>query len=141
MKHGGITLRDRGFMKQSIVGVQTGPDEVTVGSALTVGSGWNLLGIHEFGAMIHRTVKPGAVKLRTDARGELLHREGTNLAIFASPLHKRYRSVAFEGGKEYTIRIPRRPTSPFDWDRGELTPHAAKLATDMVGNYMVGLAT
>ena len=37
-------------MQASIVGQQTGPSEITVGSPLTVGNGWNLLAIHEFGA-------------------------------------------------------------------------------------------
>src|SRR5882724_7780964 len=47
---GGATLRDRGLMQASIVGQQTGLSEVSVGSPLTVGDGWNLLAIHEFGA-------------------------------------------------------------------------------------------
>src|SRR5216684_2311167 len=47
---GGRTLIDSGAMTASIIGRQTGPDEIAVGSNLTVGAGWNLLAIHEFGA-------------------------------------------------------------------------------------------
>src|SRR6266478_447823 len=54
---GGTTLRDRGLMQASIVGQQTGPSEISVGSPLTVGNGWNLLAIHEFGAEVKPSSK------------------------------------------------------------------------------------
>src|SRR5258706_16196861 len=38
---GGATLRDRGLLQSSIVGQQTGPSEISVGSSLMVGNGWN----------------------------------------------------------------------------------------------------
>ena len=138
LKESGTTLYDTGMMLQSITGQQVADNEIAVGSRLTVADGFNLLAIHEFGATIHRVVKPGAVKLRTNARGEL-ERRG-NLAIFAGPLHKRFRTVAYEGGNEYEIRIPRRPTSPFDWDNGTLLPAADALVTGRLGDYLVEAA-
>ena len=138
LKESGTTLYDTGMMLQSITGQQVGDHDVAIGSRLELPGGWNKLAIHEFGATIHRVVKPGSVKLRTNARGEL-ERRG-NLAIFAGPLHKRFRTVGFTGGNEYAIRIPARPTSPFDWKNNALLPAAHALATKRIGDYLVEAA-
>ena len=77
-----------------------------------IGSNVRYALIHEVGGVIRRTVKPGAVKLRTDAKGQLL-RHGANgrLAYFAGRAHKRFKTVQYAGGKTYEIHIPAR--APF----------------------------
>ena len=79
------------------------------GNAVMSGIGTNVVyaGIHEFGGTIRRTTKPGAVRLRTDAGGQLL-RGTTGGAIFAKASHKRARSVSYSGGHDYTITMPER---------------------------------
>jgi hypothetical protein len=113
---GGVTLRDRGLMQASIVGQQTGPSEIIVGSPLTVGNGWNLLAIHEFGA----NVKPTSKEWLT----------------FRYPLA----SSAEPGwARKKEITIPSRPTAPFDWDRDELTPEADQLVHSRIDDYLAEL--
>jgi hypothetical protein len=115
---GGVTLRDRGLMKASIGGRQTGPSEISVGSHLTVGDGWNLLAIHEFGANVNTRSAPWLT--------------------FRYPVG----SFAAESGwaRKKHIRVPRRPTAPFDWDRATLTPEADQLVRSRVGDYLVELS-
>src|SRR5580658_7650338 len=124
---GGATLVDSGRMKASIVGRQSGPLEITVGSDLTVGSGWNLLAIHEFGA----DVRAGAAKWLT----------------FSYPLgsytpdnpsgKSSTRPTADPGwARKKQVRIPRRPTAPFDWDRGELMPDADTLVQSRISDHL-----
>ena len=113
---GGVTLVDRGSMKASIVGRQTGPFELTVGSDLTVGSRWNLLSIHEFGADVKTQTAPWLT--------------------FRYPLA----SFAEDGwARKKQIRVPRRPTAPFDWDTQQLTPDAAALAQSDINDYLAEL--
>jgi len=100
---GGTTLVETGLMKASIVGRQTGPRDISVGSDLTVGNGWNLLAIHEFGA----DIQPHSAPWLT----------------FRYPLDPSVDGWA----RKKQIRIPRRPTAPFDWDSQQLTPDAAAL--------------
>ncbi len=113
---GGTTLRDRGLMQASIVGQQTGPSEITVGSPLTVGNGWNLLAIHEFGADVVAKNK--------------------EWLTFRYPLGSTAES-GWACKKEVTI--PKRPTAPFDWDHDELTPEADQLVHTDIDNYLTGL--
>jgi phage gpG-like protein len=82
------------------------------GVVSAIGSNVKYAAIHEFGGVIKRQVKPGAVKLRTDRNGNLL-RQGANgrLAIFAGRTHKRFKTVSYAGGKSYEIQIPAR--APF----------------------------
>src|ERR1017187_1362623 len=113
---GGITLRDRGLMQASIFGQQTSPSEITVGSPLTVGNGWNLLAIHEFGADVIAKNK--------------------EWLTFRYPLA----SVAdFGWARKKEITIPSRPTAPFDWERDELTPEADQLAHSRIDAYLAEL--
>jgi phage gpG-like protein len=77
-----------------------------------VGTGIAYAAIHEFGGTIQRHMKPGVVRLRTDAEGNLLHQgEGklANLAVFAKKSHadSRVKQVAYEG-KDYEIVMPMR---------------------------------
>ena len=59
--------------------------------------------LHEYGGTFAR--KAGTVRLRTNARGELLRQEGGVLAVFAKASHKRVREVAYGKG---TITFPER---------------------------------
>jgi phage gpG-like protein len=82
------------------------------GVVSSIGSNVVYAGIHEFGGVIKRTVKPGAVKLRTDKNGQLLrHGKNGKLATFAGGQHKRFKTVKYAGGKTYEIVIPAR--APF----------------------------
>jgi len=75
----------------------------------TIGTNVVYAGVHEFGATLTRTSRPGEVRLRTDARGELLRQgPGGRLAIFARARHRRVRTVAYAGGRVYDIHIPAR---------------------------------
>jgi phage gpG-like protein len=119
---GGTTLVDSGRMKASIVGRQSGPLEITVGSDLTVGAGWNLLAIHEFGADVQATSVPWL--------------------IFSYPLDASIptRPTSDPGwARKKQVRIPRRPTAPFDWDSGELTPQADALVQSRISDYVAEL--
>ena len=103
-------------MQASIVGQQTGPSEITVGSPLTVSNGWNLLAIHEFGADVIAKNK--------------------EWLTFRYPLA----SSAEPGwARKKVITIPSRPTAPFDWDRDELTPEADQLVRSRVNDYLTEL--
>lgn len=66
--------------------------------------------LHEFGGAVTRTSKPGSVRLRVDAKGELI-RQGNGRAIFARAYHTRVREVSFKGGRTYTANYPER--APF----------------------------
>jgi len=113
----GKTLIDSGAMKASIIGRQTGPNEIAVGSDLTVGTGWNLLAIQEFGA----DVKAGSASWLT----------------FRYPF-----GLSSDSGwaRKQKVHIPRRPTAPFDWDSGELTPTADALTQSRIADYLVELS-
>jgi phage gpG-like protein len=120
---GGATLVDSGRMKASIVGRQSGPLEITVGSDLTVGAGWNLLAIHEFGADVQVISAPWLT--------------------FSYPLGAFIptRPTSDPGwARKKQVRIPRRPTAPFDWDSGELTPEAHALVQSHISNYLTELS-
>jgi len=115
---GGATLVDSGRMKASITGRQSGPREITIGSDLTVGAGWNLLAIHEFGADVRASA--------------------ADWLTFSYPLgsYTPARPISDPGwAKKKQVRIPRRPTAPFDWDRGELTPEADTLVQSRIDEY------
>jgi phage gpG-like protein len=73
----------------------------------SIGSNVEYAAAHEFGSKIHRTVKPGSVRLRTTAKGDLL-RGLTGGAVFAKAKQKRVREVPYAGGKSYTVNIPAR---------------------------------
>lgn len=128
---GGVTLRDRGWMKDSIVGRLTGPSEISVGSDLTVGAGWNLLSLHEFGADVTATTAPW-----------LMFRYP--LGSFTPPTASRKplncSATEYGWARKQNVHIPRRPTSPFDWNRGTLTPEADQLVRSRIVDYLVELS-
>lgn len=99
------------------VTTRSGADYAQVGSNLAYAS------IHQFGGVIKRKGKAGTVRLRTDAKGNLLRQRGhSNLATFARSSHKRYTERSYQG-KDYTIKIPARPFLPVEKD-GQLKPRA-----------------
>jgi phage gpG-like protein len=75
--------------------------------ASSIGSNVEYAGVHEFGVVITRTSRPGKVRLRTNARGELIRNERGG-AVFATRGLKRIREVAYAGGKSYTVKFPAR---------------------------------
>lgn len=120
---GGATLVDSGRMKASIVGRQSGPLEITVGSDLTVGAGWHLLSIHEFGADVRATA--------------------ADWLTFSYPLGPFTPTGPTSDpgwARKKQVRIPRRPTAPFDWDRGELTPEAEALVQSRISDYFTEIS-
>jgi phage gpG-like protein len=135
---GGATLVDTGRMRASIVGRQSGPSEITIGSDFTVGSGWNLLSIHEFGA----DVRPATAEWLTFTYPLGVFTPSKPLMAQAPALSLSNGSVpaAVDGwARKKQVRIPRRPTAPFDWDRGELTPEADSLVQSRISDYFTEL--
>lgn len=103
-KHGGQTLIDSAQLVNSI------QQFVTARSA-GVATNKEYGAIHNFGGEIKRKPYYSEVRLRTDARGNLL-RQGTeglkaNLAVFARKRHKRA-VTRFRFSQGYTIRMPQR---------------------------------
>lgn len=75
-----------------------------------IGSNVKYAALHEFGGVVHHPARAGSVRLRTDARGNLL-RQGANgkLAVFAKKSHKRAKTVSYQG-QAYDVTYPaRRP--------------------------------
>ncbi len=128
---GGATLVDSGRMKASIVGRQSGPLEITLGSDLTVGAGWNLLSIHEFGADVRATSAPWL---------RFSYPPGSYTP--GSPSNRPSNRPTSDPGwaQKKQVRIPRRPTAPFDWDSGELTPDADALVQSRISDYLTELS-
>jgi len=112
----GTTLKDKALMYRSISGGQIAADAIAIGSALTVGEGrHNLLAIHEFGATINPKTANGNLRFR----------------------------LPFLPNKPWitrkTVRIPARPTAPFDWTAQDLTPAAQDLVRQHGLDYLVEL--
>jgi hypothetical protein len=132
-KFGGVTLRDRGFMKASIAGAQTAADAVTVGSAMTVGKrGWNLLSLHELG--VDTTVQVQGFNR--------LSRRQRRFTVGTANEKLKGSFGSFSYVRPFTRHqfLPKRPTSPFNFDTGEMTPAADTLIRSRVGDYLVELA-
>jgi len=112
-------LQDRGLLAASISTRHTSDYAL-------IGAGMAYAGTHQYGATITMPAKSTRVRLRTNARGELL-RQPThqNLAVFARDDHKRARESWHMVG-EYTIKIPARPYLPFSGPPGHevLQPEA-----------------
>lgn len=132
-------LQDRGILAASITS-DFGADFAVVGAG---GAASAYAGAQQFGASITRPPYSTKVRLRTDAKGNLL-RQGTegsaaNRAIFAKDSHKRARESWHEVG-EYTVKIPARPYLPFfgPADSGVLQPEAAQSVLDIVQNALQG---
>lgn len=135
-------LQDRGILAASVTS-DFGTDFALVGAG---GAASAYAGVHQFGKTITRPPYSVKVRLRTDAKGNLL-RQGTEgnaarLAVFAKDSHKRARESWHEVG-EFTIKIPARPFLPFFGppDSGVLQPEAAKSVLDIVQNALLGPTT
>jgi phage virion morphogenesis protein len=102
-----------------------------------IGSNSPYAAIHHFGGTIQREGKAGTVRLRTDAKGNLM-RQGKHgkLAVFARKSHKRAAERAFEG-KPYSITLPARPALPVGRD-GALTPSALDAVIGVVRKALSG---
>jgi phage gpG-like protein len=103
-KHGGHTLIDTAQLVSSI-------QEFVTSNSAGVGTNKDYAAIHNFGGEIKRQPFSGTVRLRTDAKGNLL-RQGTeglkaNLAVFAKASHKRAVAREFSSAG-YTWKMPQR---------------------------------
>lgn len=107
------------------------------GIVSAIGSNVRYAAIHEFGGVIKRQVKPGEVKLRTDAKGNLV-RHGANgrLATFAGRTHKRFKTVKYAGGKTYEIHIPTR--APFGHGIADRADEYGAAISSAIINYWGG---
>jgi len=125
-------LQDRGILAAS-VSSEFGSDFALVGAG---GAARPYAVIHQYGGEIQRSPYSSWVRLRTDAKGNLL-RQGRNLAVFAKDSHKQAttRRYTSEG---YTIRIPARPYLPFSGPPGgeKLQPEAERSILESVVRYM-----
>ncbi|MEI6193397.1 MAG: hypothetical protein WCS42_03610 [Verrucomicrobiota bacterium] len=81
-----------------------------VGLESAIGSNVVYAAIHEFGGIIYHPARAGKVRLRTDAKGQLLRQGGSgHLAIFAAGHHKRAKEVAYQGKAYEQVMPERRP--------------------------------
>lgn len=82
------------------------------GDVLYVGTNAPYGARHQFGGTFKQSLKPGKVRLRTDARGNLLRQgeEGNaaRLAVFAKRKHKRAVERSY-AGRDYNVTTPARP--------------------------------
>lgn len=98
-KHGGQTLINRG---QLVASLQT---FVTASSA-GVSTNKQYAAIHNFGGSITRHPFSSSVRLRTDAKGNLLRQStSANLAVFAKSSHKRATTKRYTSSG-WTITMP-----------------------------------
>jgi phage gpG-like protein len=103
-KDGGQTLIDSSQLRNSI-------QEFVSANSSGVSTNKEYAAIHNFGGPITRKPYSGTVRLRTDAKGNLL-RQGTeglkaNLAVFAKSSHKRAVSKSFSSSGS-TWNMPQR---------------------------------
>src|SRR5574338_682334 len=124
-------LQDSDMLKSSI-STDFGPDYALIGAG---GAASDYAAIQQFGGTIERAPYSTKVRLRTDAKGNLV-RQGTkgrakNLARFAKDDHKRARE-SWHQVDAYKITIPARPYLPFKGSgtSAELQPEAAQSVLD-----------
>ncbi|WP_420996232.1 phage virion morphogenesis protein [Cupriavidus sp. 30B13] len=117
---GGKILQNSGRLAASIVS-QVESDSAAVGTNVKYAA------IHQFGGEITRAAHSGWVRLRTDARGNLVRQgkdgKAAHLAVFAKDGHKRARTVRYTSA-ERKVKIPARPflaLTPADEDNIERT--------------------
>lgn len=73
-----------------------------------IGSNVIYAAIHEFGGRIHHPARRAKVRLRTDARGNLVRQlANSNLATFASSAHKRAKEIETDV-PAYDVEMPER---------------------------------
>lgn len=134
-RQGGQILQDSGQLAASIT-TEVSDTEAVIGTNKVYAA------IHQFGGKIERGAAGGTVRLRTDAKGQLLRQgdkgRAANLAVFAGAHHKRAveRSYSHEG---YDIDMPARPYLPITAD-GDLQPEAREEVLDTVMRHLMRAA-
>lgn len=123
-------LQDSGTLAASI-STDYGGDFAQVGAG---GAASAYAAVQQFGATVERAPYSTKVRLRTDAKGNLL-RQGKDgkLAVFAKDSHKRARESWHEVGA-FTVKIPARPYLPFlgSAQSAVLQPEAERSILDVV---------
>lgn len=133
-------LQDSGILAASI-STEFGADFGLIGAG---GAAKDYAAIQQFGGTINRAPYSTKVRLRTDAKGNLLRQgkdgKSANLAVFAKDSHKRARESWHEV-EGYSVNIPARPYLPFRGQPGSVTmqPEAVKGVLDVV-SMMLGEA-
>lgn len=120
-------LQDRGTLAASISS-DYGDDFAQVGANTPYAA------IHQFGGTINRAPYSTKVRLRTDAKGNLLRQAANSkLAVFAKDSHKQVRESLHPVGA-FAIKIPARPYLPFKGsaDSGVLQPETELKVLDLV---------
>lgn len=120
-------LQDRGILAASISS-DYGDDFAVVGANTPYAA------IQQFGGTIERPSHSTKVRLRTDAKGNLLRQHNNdNLAVFAKDSHKRARESWHEVDA-FNIKIPARPYLPFKGsaDSGTLQPETERSVLELV---------
>jgi phage gpG-like protein len=104
-KLGVVTSRLRGSVRASAATIHGETVETAIGSNVVYAA------IHEFGGRVHHEARTVKVRLRTDAKGNLLRQlSNSHLAIFASRTHKRAKEVTSKA-EAYDVDMPER--APF----------------------------
>lgn len=125
-------LQDRGILAASISS-DYGPDFALIGAG---GAARDYAAIHQEGGTIERAPYSTKVRLRTNAKGNLV-RHSKNLATFARDGHKRVRE-SWHQVDAYKITIPARPYLPFQGSgtSAEIQPEAAQSVLDVVNRML-----
>lgn len=131
-------LQDHSILAASISS-ESGADFVIISAG---GAASDYAPAQQFGATIHRAPYSTKVRLRTDAKGNLLRQgKSPNLAVFAKDKHKRVRESWHEV-QAFTIRIPARPYIPFTGpaEAPELQPQAETSLLATITRYITDTA-
>ncbi len=138
--NGGSVLRilqDRGILASSISS-DYGPDFALIGAG---GAARAYAAIHQFGGTIDRAPYSTKVRLRTDAKGNLVRQgaEGSakGRAMFAKDSHKRVRE-SWHAVDAYQVTIPARPYLPFTGSSATATlqPEAARSVLETLTRFL-----
>jgi len=107
-----MILQDHGYLAKS-VSSEYGPDFALIGAG---GAASAYAAAQQLGVTINRPTYSTKVRLRTNAKGELLRQGATgksaNLAVFAKDRHKRVRE-SWHQVPAYSFTLPARPYLPF----------------------------
>jgi len=102
IKKGPGLLRESGQLLDTITWKLKGDQAVAIGSNKVYAA------IHQFGGIIKLGARSGSLRLRTDAKGQLLRQGGGKGAIFAKKTHKRFVERVFESAA-HEVTMPARP--------------------------------
>lgn len=130
-------LKDVGILAKSI-SAEYGPDFALIGAG---GAARAYAAIHQFGGTIERAPYSTQVRLRTDAKGNLV-RQGTEgsakgRAVFAKDSHRRVRE-SWATVHAYEVTIPARPYLPFTGSAASATlqPEAEQSVLDVLTRFV-----